>query len=106
MTSIIWHPAAEDELVAQADIFAAVDSALVLRFNERLRYFLGVIQSNPLLFHERKHSSRRANLTPKFGEHYLAYILWKDNVVIVALGHAKRKPYYFKNRLGEARRLT
>jgi len=53
----------------------------------------------------RKLNVRRANLGPQFNEWYLAYMLWNDQVVILAIGHAKRRPFYFHNRIDEALKL-
>lgn len=106
MTPPIWHPAARQELVDQADAFAQIDTKLVTRFNDRLQHYLRAIQENPHAFHERRVEIRRANLLPKFGEYYIAFLLWNQQVVILALGHAKRKPYYFRSRLDAARRLA
>ena len=92
MTPLLWHPAARQELVDQADEFAQIDPKLITRFNDRLHHYLRAIQDNPQAFHERRFKIRRANLLPKFGEYYIAFLLWNQQIVILALGHAKRKP--------------
>jgi hypothetical protein len=43
------------------------------------------------------------NLTPRFGEYYIAYMLWHDKVVILAIAHAKRRPYYWRHRISESK---
>ncbi len=48
---------------------------------------------------------RRANLSAPFGEYYLPFMIWKDRVVILAVAHAKRRPYYWQKRIGEAKDL-
>lgn len=106
MTPLVWHPAAKRELVDLADKFAQIDSRLVTRFNGLAHHYLRVIQENPQAFHQRRFEIRRANLLPNFGEYYIAFLLWNERVVILALGHAKRKPYYFRDRFTEARRLS
>ena len=106
MIPLIWHPAARQEVVDLAERFAQIDKKLLVRFNASVSRYLRLIQENPRTFHERRHEFRRANLSPKFGEYYLAYILWNEHIVIVALGHAKRRPFYFSKRLGDAKRLT
>jgi hypothetical protein len=40
---------------------------------------------------------RRANL-PRFKNQYVAYMEWEDTVVVIAIGHAKRRPYYWYRR--------
>ena len=106
MTPLVWHPSAKQELVDQAEKFAQIDSKLVTRFNGLVNHYLRVIQEIPHAFHERRFEIRRANLLPKFGDYYIAYLLWNERVVILALGHAKRRPYYFRDRFIEARRLS
>jgi hypothetical protein len=34
-----------------------------------------------------------------------AYLIWNDRVVILALGHTKRRPFYFHRRIGESRKM-
>jgi hypothetical protein len=48
---------------------------------------------------------RCVNLTPWFGEYYIAYMIWKDKVVILAVAHARRRPYYWRKRIVEAREM-
>jgi hypothetical protein len=48
---------------------------------------------------------RRVNLTPRFGEYYIAYMLWHENVVILAIAHAKRIPYYWRHRISESKQM-
>lgn len=53
----------------------------------------------------RRGAVRRVKLVPQFGEYYLAFMIWKDRVVIPAVAHAKRRPYYWCGRVGDARKL-
>lgn len=48
---------------------------------------------------------RRVNLQPRFGDYYVAYTVWREQVVILAVAHAKRRPYYWRKRITEARKL-
>lgn len=48
---------------------------------------------------------RRVNLNPRFGEYYIAYMIWRQKVVIVAVAHAKRRPHYWRDRIGESKKL-
>ena len=45
------------------------------------------------------------NLTPRFGEYYIAYMIWREKVVILAVAHAKRRPYYWRKRIGESKNM-
>lgn len=66
---------------------------------------MSLIIDNPLLYNLRRRNTRRANLTPRFGEYYIAYMIWRQKVVILAIAHAKRRPYYWRYRIGEAKKL-
>lgn len=59
----------------------------------------------PLLHTLRRRGTRRVNLTPRFGELYIAYMIWRQRVVILAIAHARRRPYYWRSRIGEAKKL-
>ena len=63
------------------------------------------IVANPLRFSLRRPPTRRVNLTPRFGAYYIAYMIWKEKVVILAVAHAKRRPYYWRKRIGEAKQM-
>lgn len=99
------HPLARDELHEALRFYAAIDVVLALDFEATFFQHIEVITANPLLFNLRRPPSRRVNLTPRFGEYYIAYMIWRERVVILALGHAKRRPYYWKHRIGKAREL-
>jgi hypothetical protein len=45
------------------------------------------------------------NLGPRFDDYYLAYILWREKVIIFAVAHAKRRLCYFRCRIREAGRM-
>lgn len=76
-----------------------------MAFEQCYKETRALICRTPLLFHQRRFTVRRVNLGPRFEEYYLAYILWREKVIILAVAHAKRRPFYFRRRIGEARRL-
>jgi hypothetical protein len=45
----------------------------------------------------RRFGVRRKNLS-RFKRHYVAYMLWENQLVIIAIGHASRRPYYWYRR--------
>lgn len=63
------------------------------------------IQDAPLLHRQREDEVRRVNLGPQFKEWYLAFLLWDKQVIILALGHAKRRPFYYQGRIAEAQKM-
>lgn len=110
MTPYDIHPTAQDEFSEIIRYYAAIDnddtekplaSAFALTFQHHLRSIL----DTPELFRFRRPPTRRVNLTPRFGEYYIAYMLWKERVVILAVAHAKRRPYYWRKRITEAEEL-
>lgn len=104
------HPAARDEFNAVIRHYAALDETdqdqpLAAAFDAVFNRHLSLIIDNPLLYNLRRRNTRRANLTPRFGEYYIAYMIWRQKVVVLAIAHAKRRPYYWRKRIGEAKKL-
>jgi plasmid stabilization system protein ParE len=104
------HPAASDEFDSIIRHYASLDETeqdqpLATAFDATFNRHLSLILDNPLLYNLRRRNTRRANLTPRFGEHYIAYMIWREKVTILAIAHAKRRPYYWRNRIGEAKKL-
>lgn len=56
------------------------------------------IQENPYLYQSYKLGIRKV-IFRRFKEHYIAYIVYPQQIFILAFGHAKRLPYYFTDRL-------
>jgi hypothetical protein len=94
---IVFHPAAREEAHEGYLYYGAVDDELGLDFERKINQTLDLIQSQPELFSIRRYKVRRANLN-RFKEGYIAYMLWKDQIVVIAIGHANRRPYYWYRR--------
>lgn len=86
--------------------FARENVRLTVEFEECYRQARSLICANPLLFHQRRFSVRRSNLQPQFGEYYIACLFWRDQIVILAVTHAKRRPLYFRDRIAEGREMV
>ena len=101
------HPAAKAEFHDLIRHFAAVDYTgdIALAFESAFSHHLDAILAAPLHYNLRRRPTRRVNLVPQFRETYIAYMLWREKIVILAVGHAKRRPYYWRNRIGESREL-
>ena len=101
------HPSARHELHEALRFFAGVshDGELALNFEATFDRYVDAIMANPLAFNLRRPPTRRVNLTPRFGEYYIAYMIWREQVVILAIAHAKCRPYYWRTRISEARNL-
>ena len=105
MKLALMHPAAAAEFDEAVDYYATIEDELADAFIETFetaRYYLA---SYPLHFNIRIGQVRRVNLVPRFGEYYLPFMLWREKVVILAVAHAKRRPYYWRSRVAEAKNL-
>ena len=96
MTPWNIHPAAEDELEAVFDGYLSIDPELAHSFDEHYRRYRNRLCEDPLLFNVRRQGVRRANLKPRFAEYYIAYMIWRQKVIILAVAHGKRRPYYWR----------
>jgi plasmid stabilization system protein ParE len=101
------HPDAEDELREGIRYYASLPDGgeLALDFQQTYLRYEASILNNPLLYNIRAGIVRRVNLTPRFGEYHIAYMLWHEKVVILAIAHAKRRPYYWRHRISESKQL-
>jgi plasmid stabilization system protein ParE len=64
------------------------------RFRNQVEKACAAIIENPLLWRKRSGGYYRVNL-PGF-PFYIAFILRKDRILVVAVGHASRRPDYWK----------
>ena len=104
------HPAARDEFYDSIRHYAALDESdrgagLAFAFESTFHHHLNGLIGSPLLFNLRRGPVRRVNLTPRFGEYYIAYMLWRERVVILAVAHGKRRPWYWRRRISEAKNM-
>ncbi|MES2709340.1 MAG: type II toxin-antitoxin system RelE/ParE family toxin [Verrucomicrobiota bacterium] len=94
---LVFHPAARDEAREAYLHLARDDEKLALDFEKRLRLALAGILRNPEACRLRRNGVRRKNLS-RFKRHYIAYMIWNGQIVIIAVGHASRPPYYWYRR--------
>jgi plasmid stabilization system protein ParE len=99
------HPEARAEFDEAFEYYLQIDRELAKAFDSLFRYYRQQICENPRLFSIRAGIVRRVNLTPRFGEYYIAYRLWHEKVVILAIAHAKRRPYYWRHRISESKQM-
>jgi plasmid stabilization system protein ParE len=105
MTSFQIHPGAQKEFEEAFLYYLEIDPELADDFDSIFFRYLGTILASPLLFNIRRGSVRRVNLKPRFAEYYIAYMIWNQQVVILAIAHAKRRPYYWGTRISEAKKM-
>lgn len=101
MLSVRFHDLAKAELNDAIHFFKQVAGPEIAHqwLDEALRK-IKKCASNPLIYKTVYGEARRANFT-HFREYYLAFLLHNDCIYILAVAHAKRKPYYWKNRLND-----
>ena len=105
MTAFNVHPEAREEFDAAFDHCLAIDPELADDFDSTFFRYVDTIIASPLLYNIRRVPVRRANLNPRFSEYYVAYMVWREKVVILAIAHAKRRPSYWLKRIGEAKEM-
>lgn len=66
------HPEAQRELEDAFDYYLSVDEELARSFDSHYEGCRRQICANPLLYNLRRGPVRRVNLTPRFGEYYIA----------------------------------
>lgn len=103
MKGVVFHAAARDEYKEAIHHYYSIDPDLQAGFRAEFRRHIGRIRSNPLLYNVRKYDVRRANFE-RFAFHYIAYMIWKDQVVIVAVGHSRKRPFFWYRRPKEFRK--
>ena len=97
MTSIVFQPDAREEYREAIRYYFDIDPDLQKAFRLEFGQYLRTIADNPLLFHDRRYGVRRANLE-RFGLYYIASTIRKQLIVVVAVGHACKRPYYWYRR--------
>jgi len=105
MTHVEMHPAAQEELEEAFNYYLTIDEELARSFDEHYQQHLRRIGENPLLYQVRHGIVRQAILTPRFGEYSIAYTIRNTTVVILAVSHARRRPYYWNARIGMAAKM-
>ncbi|MDB6139543.1 MAG: plasmid stabilization system [Verrucomicrobiaceae bacterium] len=100
----LLHPSARDELLQAIRYYAALDDdgELALAFEAAFFRCQAATAANPLHHRLRRNQTRRVNLAPRFGEYYIAYTLVNEKVFILAVAHARRRPYYWLDRAGDS----
>jgi plasmid stabilization system protein ParE len=99
------HPAAQLEHDEWIEYFGGIDDELAVAFELRFLQCRRLICDEPELYRLRRGGVRRANLGPRFTEYYVAYMVWSHCVIILAVAHAKRRPFYWSSRVGDADEL-
>lgn len=97
MSPVVFDDAAREEYREALRYYHKIDPDLQRGFRAELQKVVAEIQASPLLHRVRKHGVRRVNL-PRFSLYYVAYMLWHEQIVVVAVGHASKRPFYWRRR--------
>lgn len=95
--TLVFHPAAREEARQAFLYLAEEDENLANDFEIRLTAALTSILKSPETCRVRRYNVRRKNLV-RFKRHYVAYMILGDRIVVIAIGHASRRPYYWFRR--------
>ena len=90
-------PEAAVEVQCVTGDYEAQVPGLGVRFRTEIESSCMAIVQFPLLWRERPGGWRRVNL-PGF-PYYIAYVIRDELILVTAVGHARRHPDYWKNRM-------
>jgi len=94
----IFHPDAGEEYASAVEYHAAITPELGSRFHDEIERLIREVRRQPGRFFRFSPPAQRA-LARKF-PYSLVYLDEPDRVWIVAIMHAKRRPGYWRERLG------
>jgi toxin ParE1/3/4 len=94
---VIFHPEARAEFNHDADYYARQRRDLGVRFADVIEETIRRILANPGRGRVVEGDVRRC-LTPDF-QHAVHYLVTKEVIFIVATGHCRREPGYWRSRL-------
>jgi plasmid stabilization system protein ParE len=94
----VFHPEAGEEYAQAVEYYAAIAPALGSRFRDEIERVIREVCRQPDRFFRISPPAQRA-LARKF-PYSVVYLDQPDRVWIVAVMHAKRRPGYWRDRLG------
>jgi toxin ParE1/3/4 len=94
----VFHPEASQEYLQAIEYHAAINVELGARFDSEIQRLVSEVSRDPQRFF-RFHPPARRALSREF-PYSVVYLDEPDRVWIVAVMHAKRRPGYWKKRLG------
>jgi plasmid stabilization system protein ParE len=97
-----FHPEAEKEADQEHDYYVFHGgNDLGSRYLDSLDDALTLCRTHPLHYRRFHEDVRRVILPKPFGEYYLPFVVHHEKIYILAVAHAKRKPYYWRKRLND-----
>ena len=98
MNPLVIHPAARREMFAAADFYEGCCPGLGREFTDNTEKAFAEILARPLSFPAYKTTGTRKCLAHRF-PYLIFFVQRRDDVWVVAVAHASRKPGYWKDRL-------
>ena len=99
-SAVRFHPAAAQEVESTYEWYAARDVSTAHGFREELRQAVDVVAASPQTWPRYGRRARRY-VFPRY-PFSLVYIVRGDVVEVVAVAHGRRRPGYWRSRLGDA----
>ena len=101
MKLITFHPEADAEVAEAAQFYETRSPGLGSALLEEVRRSLDQIATMPEAYQQ---IGRRARRKPLWRfPHNLVYAVYPDRIRIVAFAHQKRRPFYWRKRLKDAK---
>jgi plasmid stabilization system protein ParE len=94
----IFHPQADDEFAEAVARYAEIAPGLGDRFYDTIGRLVAEIETAPQLHRPWRHGTRR-HFTREF-PYALIYLERPDRIMVLAVAHFKRRPDYWRERLG------
>jgi len=94
----IFHPDADEEYARAVEYYAAITPKLASRFYDEIERLIREVRRQPERFLRFSPPAQRA-MARKF-PYSVVYLDQPDRIWIVAIMHAKRRPGYWRARLG------
>ena len=106
MLAFQFHPEADREADHEFDyLLLHGGDILASRFLDALEHAIHSCRSHPLLYRTFHKNIRRVILHKPFGEYYLPFVVLDKTIYILAVAHAKRKTFYWRDRLDDKKSL-
>ena len=93
---VVFHPGASEDYAAAFAWYYSRGSALASDFEREIERAIRLISQNPLRW-PRFDEQRRRLIIRKF-PYAIIYEPYGEQVIILAVAHGKRKPYYWRER--------
>ena len=87
---------AEQEFTEAVLWYESKAHGLGKKFRNEVMKFVNLIAEKPYLWKERNGGYRRVNCS--IFPYFIAYLIEEQHIVILAVGHVKRNPEYWKSR--------